>query len=195
MRLVVCADGVCTARFYFGGVNISTKDLTINEGIRLPRVRVIDEKGEPLGIMPSDEALKKAYDKGLDLVLIAPQAEVPVCRIMDYGKYRFDRDKKEKEARKKQQSAEIKEIQLSYKIDTHDFETKVKHAKRFLNGMDKVKVVLRFKGRQMTHQDIGYGLLKRFAEACAESGTLDKPPVAEGRNITMLLNPLKPDKK
>lgn len=145
--------------------------------------------------MSSDEALKKAYDKGLDLVLIAPQAEVPVCRIMDYGKYRFDRDKKEKEARKKQQSAEIKEIQLSYKIDTHDFETKVKHAKRFLNGMDKVKVVLRFKGRQMTHQDIGYDLLKRFAEACTDSGTLDKPPVAEGRNITMLLNPLKPDKK
>ncbi len=145
--------------------------------------------------MSSSEALRNAYDKGLDLVLIAPQAEIPVCRIMDYGKYRFDRDKKDKEARKKQQNAEIKEIQLSYNIDTHDFETKVKHAKRFLAGMDKVKVVVRFRGRQMAHQEIGYELLKRFAEACKESGNLDKQPVAEGRNITMLLLPLKPDKK
>ncbi len=145
--------------------------------------------------MPTNEALQIAYDRGYDLVLIAPTAEVPVCRIMDYGKYRFDRDKKDKEARKKQQNAEVKEIQLSYNIDTHDFETKAKHAKKFLAGQDKVKVVVRFRGRQMAHQEIGYELLKRFAEACSEQGTQDKPPVAEGKNITMLLTPIKPDKK
>ncbi len=176
-------------------MNISTKELSINENIRLPQVRVIADDGEALGIMPSTQALKIAYDKGLDLVLIAPQAEVPVCRIMDYGKYRFDRDKKEKEARKKQQNAEVKEIQLSYNIDTHDFDTKAKHAKKFLAGQDKVKVVVRFRGRQMAHQEIGYELLKRFADACAEFGNIDKPPVAEGKNITMLLLPIKPDKK
>ncbi len=176
-------------------MNISTKELSINENIRLPQVRVIADDGEALGIMPSTQALKIAYDKGLDLVLIAPQAEVPVCRIMDYGKYRFDRDKKEKEARKKQQNAEVKEIQLSYNIDTHDFDTKAKHAKKFLAGQDKVKVVVRFRGRQMAHQEIGYELLKRFADACAEFGNVDKPPVAEGKNITMLLLPIKPDKK
>ncbi len=176
-------------------MNISTKELSINENIRLPQVRVIADDGDALGIMPSTQALKIAYDKGLDLVLIAPQAEVPVCRIMDYGKYRFDRDKKEKEARKKQQNAEVKEIQLSYNIDTHDFDTKAKHAKKFLAGQDKVKVVVRFRGRQMAHQEIGYELLKRFADACAEFGNVDKPPVAEGKNITMLLLPIKPDKK
>ncbi len=174
---------------------ISTKDLLINDDIKLSQVRVVGEDGEALGIMSADEAREIAYDKGLDLVLIAPMAQPPVCKTIDYGKYRFDRDKKEKEAKKKQQNSEVKEIQLSLTIDTHDFETKVKHAHRFLKGMDKVKVVVRFRGRQITHQSMGYDILKRFADACAEYGTTDKPPVAEGRNITMLLVPIKPDAK
>lgn len=174
---------------------ISTKDLIINDNIKLPQVRVVGDDGEALGIMSADEAREIAYDRGLDLVLIAPAAQPPVCKIIDYGKYRFDRDKKEKEARKKQQSAEVKEIQLSLTIDTHDFETKVKHAHRFLKGMDKVKVVVRFRGRQITHQSMGYDILQRFADACAEYGAADKPPVAEGRNITLMLAPIKPDAK
>lgn len=174
---------------------ISTKDLIINDDIKLSQVRVVTDEGEALGIMSADEAREIAYDRGLDLVLIAPTAQPPVCKIIDYGKYRFDRDKKEKEARKKQQNAEVKEIQLSLTIDTHDFETKVKHAHRFLKGMDKVKVVVRFRGRQITHQSMGYDILKRFQDACAEYGAADKPPVAEGRNITLMLSPIKPDAK
>ncbi len=196
-KLCICAFGSVLSHIFlfWRCLSISAKELLINENIKIPQVRVIDESGEALGIMPTNQALKTAYDRGYDLVLIAPQAEVPVCRIMDYGKYRFDREKKDKEARKKQQNTEVKEIQLSYNIDTHDFETKAKHAKKFLAGQDKVKVVVRFRGRQMAHQEIGYELLKRFAEACAELGTQDKPPVAEGKNITMLLSPIKPDKK
>ncbi len=174
---------------------ISTKDLLINDDIKLAQVRVVGDDGEVFGIMSADEARDIAYDRGLDLVLIAPTANPPVCKVIDYGKYRFDRDKKEKEAKKKQQNAEVKEIQLSLTIDTHDFMTKVKHAHRFLKGMDKVKVVVRFRGRQITHQSMGYDILKRFADACAEYGAADKPPVAEGRNITMMLSPIKPDAK
>ena len=193
---MICGKIVSPHFFVFGRcLAISTKDLIINDNIKLPQVRVVGDDGEALGIMSADEAREIAYDRGLDLVLIAPAAQPPVCKIIDYGKYRFDRDKKEKEARKKQQSAEVKEIQLSLTIDTHDFETKVKHAHRFLKGMDKVKVVVRFRGRQITHQRMGYDILQRFADACAEYGAADKPPVAEGRNITLMLAPIKPDAK
>ena len=116
--------------------------MTINEDIKAKEVRVIGPEGETLGVMPIDAALNTAYDQGYDLVLMAPQAEPPVCRIMDYGKYRFERDKKEKEAKKKQQVIELKEIQLSCRIDTHDFETKLRHAKRFLTEGNKVRVVM-----------------------------------------------------
>ena len=125
--------------------------MLVNEEIRLKEVRVIGEEGEPIGIMSSDDALRLAYDKGYDLVLMAPQAQPPVCKIMDYGKYRFERDKKEKETKKKQTVLELKEIQLSCRIDTHDFETKVRHAQRFLESGNKVRVVMRFKGREMSH--------------------------------------------
>ncbi|MBO5306175.1 MAG: translation initiation factor IF-3, partial [Clostridia bacterium] len=134
----------------------------MNEDIKEKSIRVVGADGEQLGVMSSEEALKKAYDEGLDLVMMAPQATPPVCKIMDYGKYRFERDKKEKEARKKQQVVEVKEIQLSYRIDTHDFETKVKHALRFLGEGNKVRVVLRFRGREMSHQAMGAELMAKF---------------------------------
>ena len=165
--------------------------MLINEDIREKEVRLIGEDGEQLGIVASATALKMAYDRGLDLVLMSAQATPPVCRIMDYGKYRFDREKKEKEARKKQQVIELKEVQLSCRIDTHDFETKVKHALRFLGEGNKVKVVLRFRGREMSHQEIGKEILDRFREAVKESGTVDKTPNLEGRLMTMIVNPVK----
>ena len=141
--------------------------------------------------MSSDNALRTAYDKGLDLVLISPNAQPPVCRIVDYGRYRYEQEKREKEAKKKQNIIEVKEVQLSCRIENHDFETKVKHAMRFLGEGNKVKVVLRFRGREMSHQDIGKEILERFREAVKESGTVDKTPNLEGRLMTMIVNPIK----
>ena len=176
----------------FGGVfNISAKELLINEEIKAKEVRVIGEDGESLGVMSPDKALAMAYDKGYDLVLMAPQAVPPVCRIMDYGKYRFERDKKEKEAKKKQQVIEIKEIQLSCRIDTHDFQTKLKHAQRFLSDGNKVRVVMRFKGREMSHIAIGQEIMTKFIEECSELGNSDKAPVLDGRFMSVTLTPLK----
>ena len=165
--------------------------MTINEKIRAAEVRVIDSDGSQLGVMKTEKALEIAYDKGLDLVEMNASGPTPVCKIMDYGKYRFECEKREKEAKKKQQTVELKEIQLSYRIDTHDFETKVKHALRFLGEGNKVKVVLRFRGREMSHQDIGKEILERFREAVKESGTVDKTPNLEGRLMTMIVNPIK----
>ncbi len=170
---------------------ISTKELQINEEIRVKEVRIIGDDGEQMGVFPTAKALELAYDKDLDLVLIAPNAEPPVCRIMDYGKYRFERDKREKEAKKKQTVVEVKEIQLSCRIDTHDFETKVKHAHRFLGDGNKVRVVVKFKGREMTHLDIGRDMLEKFEQACAGCGTVDKRPTLEGRFMSMIVNPVK----
>ena len=176
----------------FGGVfSISTKDLLINEEIKAKEVRVVGVEGEPIGIMTPDAALKIAYDQGYDLVLMAPQAQPPVCRIMDYGKYRFERDKKEKEAKKKQQVIELKEIQLSCRIDTHDFETKARHAIKFLESGNKVRVVMRFKGREMSHVGIGQDIMKRFQDTCSEVGSVDKAPVLDGRIMSMVISPLK----
>ena len=165
--------------------------MTINEEIRFKEVRVVGVDGEAIGIMSSDAALKLAYDQGYDLVLMAPQAQPPVCRIMDYGKFRFERDKKEKEAKKKQQIVELKEIQLSCRIDTHDFETKARHAQRFLEAGNKVRVVMRFKGREMSHVSIGQEIMTKFQESCSELGSVDKAPVLDGRIMSMVLSPLK----
>ena len=172
-------------------MNISAKDMVINEDIKAKEVRVIGEDGEPIGIMTPEAALKLAYDQGYDLVLMAPQAQPPVCRIMDYGKFRFERDKKEKEAKKKQQVVELKEIQLSCRIDTHDFETKVRHAQRFLSEGNKVRVVMRFKGREMSHMAIGQEIMQKFRESCSEKGTVDKAPVLDGRILSMVIAPVK----
>lgn len=137
------------------------------------------------------DAQKLALDKGLDLVLIAPQATPPVCRIMDYGKFRYERDKRDKEAKKKQTTVEVKEVQLSIRIEIHDFNTKVNNAIRFLSAGNKVRVILRFRGREMAHQDLGRETLQKFENACLEYGTVDKRPTFEGRMMTMFISPLK----
>ena len=165
--------------------------MLVNESIKAKEVRVIGPDGEQIGIMSSDNALRTAYDKGLDLILISPNALPPVCRIADYGRYRYEQEKREKEAKKKQNIIEVKEVQLSCRIETHDFETKVKHAMRFLGEGNKVKVVLRFRGREMSHQEIGKEILERFREAVSESGTVDKAPNLEGKLMTMIVNPVK----
>ena len=171
---------------------ISTKDNTlINDDIRAKEVRVIGADGEQVGILPLDDAKELAYDKGLDLVLISPQAEPPVCRVMDYGKYRFEKEKKQKEAKKKQQIVKVKEVQLSCRIDTHDFETRVNHARKFLEGGDKVKAIVRFKGREMAHQDIGRAQLEKFIEACADVGSSEKGIAQDGRFMSTIIAPTK----
>ena len=152
---------------------------------------MIGPEGETLGIMSASKALEQAYDRGLDLVMMSAQATPPVCKIMDYGKFCFERDKREKEARKKQQTVELKEIQLSCRIDTHDFETKVRHALRFLSEGNKVRVVMRFKGREMSHTEIGREVLEKFENACSELGAVDKKPVLDGRFMSMVISPVK----
>ncbi len=141
--------------------------------------------------MSSETALRVAYDQGLDLVLISPGAQPPVCKVIDFGKYRFEQEKREKEAKKKQNVVEVKEVQLSCRIETHDFETKVKHAVRFLGDGNKVKVVLRFRGREMSHQQLGKDILDQFRDAVAEYGTVDKAPVLDGKLMTMIVSPIK----
>ncbi len=140
--------------------------------------------------MSSEKALKMAYDKGLDLCLMSAQANPPVCKIMDFGKYRFDREKREKEAKKKQQTVELKEIQLSPRIDTHDFETKGKQAIKFLSSGNKVRVVMRFRGREMSHMTIGREIIDRFADFVKEVGTVDKKPAVDGRIMSMVITPI-----
>ncbi|MBQ6568885.1 MAG: translation initiation factor IF-3 [Clostridia bacterium] len=168
-------------------LGISKQEHQLNEEIRDAQVRLIGADGTQLGIISSSEALQKAIDAGLDLVKIAPQAQPPVCKIMDYGKYRFEQQKREKEARKNQHVVDIKEIKLGLNIDTHDFETKVSHALRFLSGGDKVKVSIRFKGREAVHPEHGYTLMGKFADACAEKAIVEKPAKMEGRNMLMFL--------
>ena len=168
-----------------------SKKALINEEIRSPEVRLIDSEGKQLGIIKLAEALRAADEAGLDLVEIAPDAKPPVCKLMDFGKYRFEREKKEKENRKKQQIVELKELQLTCTIGEHDFNTKVNHATRFLSQGNKVKVLVKFKGREMAHTEHGTALLARFREACGELGTCEKPPVLEGRNMIMIVSPNK----
>ncbi len=163
--------------------------MQINEQIHDAEVRVIAEDGEQLGIMSAQEALSLAEERGYDLVKIAPTAVPPVCRIMDYGKYRFEQAKKEKEARKNQRLVETKEIRLSLNIDVADFNTKAKHALRFLQEGNKVKVSIRFRGREMGHPEIGTEIMNRFEEACSELAAVEKPAKMEGRNMLMFLAP------
>ena len=167
------------------------KEMQINEQIRDREVRVIRSTGEQLGIMSAKDALKKAEEKNLDLVKIAPTAKPPVCKIMDYGKYRFEQAKREKEARKNQKVVEIKEIRLSLNIDTHDFQTKVNHAEKFLKAGNKVKVSIRFRGREMAHPELGLTSMEKFAEACSEFSSIEKPAKLEGRQMLMFLAPVK----
>ena len=173
----------------------NARETQINEDIRVKEVRLIGVDGEQVGVMPTRQALEYAYDHGVDLVMIAPTAVPPVCRAVDYGKFRFEKDKREKEAKKNQTIVKVKEIQLSCKIDTHDFNTRLSQAIKFLQGGDKVKVAIRFKGREMAHQQIGVQVIERFMEACAEYSTSDKKPTIDGRFASVLLVPVKPSTK
>lgn len=166
---------------------ISKKELLINEEIKDKEVRLVGEAGEQLGVLPLEKAMQIATEKNLDLVKIAPQAVPPVCRVMDYGKHKFEQAKREKEARKNQKTVDVKEVRLSLNIDTHDFETKLKNALKFLGAGDKVKVSIRFRGREMAHPEHGTELMKRFAECVAEYGTIDKLPKLEGRSMVMFV--------
>ncbi|NPV42983.1 MAG: translation initiation factor IF-3 [Firmicutes bacterium] len=168
--------------------NIS-KDLLINEQIKDKEIRVIDSNGEQIGIMPIKKALKLAQEKQLDLVKVAPQAKPPVCRIMDYGKYKYEQSKKEKEARKKQKIINIKEIRMSPKIEEHDFLVRVRNAQRFINDGDKVKVTIRFRGREIAHTDLGQEVLEKMAEELKDIAIVEKKPKVEGKNMVMILSP------
>ncbi len=180
--------------------NVSEKDHIINENIQksgIPfnkSVRVIGADGEQLGMLSLSTALETAYNSGLDLVLVT-QGENPVVKIMDYGKFRFDRDKKKKEAKKNQQKVSVKEVQLSCQIDVNDFNYRVNNAKKFLSNGDKVKVIVLFRGRQMAHQDVGKELLEKFVNNLSEYGTVDKAPTMEGRSMSILVVPLKQNSK
>lgn len=170
---------------------ISTKENLINEEIKIPEVRVVTNEGEMLGVLKIAKALEMAQDKDLDLVLISPAAVPPVCKIMDYGKFCFEKEKRAKEAKKKQQVVDVKEIQLSCTIGEHDFQTKLNHAHRFLKGGDKVKVVVRFRGREMRHTELGADILAKFEKGCEGIGTAEKKAVLDGRNMTMFISPVK----
>jgi len=168
---------------------INKNELMVNEQIRDKEVRVIDADGSMLGIMSSKDAQKLANSKNLDLVKIAPQAVPPVCRIMDYGKYMFDLAKKEKEAKKKQRVINIKEVRLSSSIEDHDFNFKLKNAVKFLKDGDKVKVSIKFRGREMNYTSLGQQILEKFAVAIEEFAVVERKPKLEGRNMFMILNP------
>ncbi len=170
-------------------IHISSKELAINEGIKFKEVRVISDDGSQIGIIPVSKALEVASAKDLDLVCISPNAQPPVCKIMDYGKFRFEQAKREKEAKKNQKVVEVKEIRLGLSIDVHDFETKGKQAIKFLNAGNKVKVSIRFRGRELGHPEIGLDNMNRFAEFCKEHSTVEKAAKMEGRNMLMFLAP------
>ena len=166
-----------------------SKDMMVNEGIRAREVRLIDQNGEQLGIKTKQEALEIAARVNQDLVMVAPNAKPPVCRIMDYGKFRFEQQKKEKEARKNQKIISLKEVRLSPTIDQHDFDTKLRNARKFLEKGDKVKASIRFKGRAITHKEIGQRVLDRFSEACADVGSIEAAPKMDGRSMFLVLAP------
>ncbi len=171
-----------------GGVSIK-QDLRINEEISAKNVKVISEEGEQLGEMSLEKALSLAQDSDLDLVEVAPSQDVPVCKIMNYGKYKYEQARKEKEAKKKQKIVETKEIRLSSTIDTHDFEFKAKNAKKFLEDGDKVKATIKFKGRELNNTSFGANVLNRFAEARSDVGVPEKAPKLEGRSMMLVINP------
>ena len=185
-----CWVSIRVLLFWNGGASVISNVVhQLNEEIRDKEIRLIGESGEQLGIMSADEALQIAEEQGLDLVKISPQAVPPVCKIMNYGKFRFEQSKREKEAKKNQHVVEIKEIRMSPGIDVGDFNTKLKNAQKFLSEGNRVKVSVRFRGREMAHTELGKDLLNQFAEQCAEAATLDKAAKLEGRNMSIFLSP------
>ena len=163
----------------------------INENVRFPEVRVIDSNGEQLGVMDTKEANRLAEERDLDLVLVSETASPPVCRIMDYGKYKFEQEKKARAMKKKQHNADLKEVKMRYKIDEHDYQVRVNQAKRFLKSGDKVKATINFRGREAQHVHLGYELLDRLAKDLGEEAEIQQKPKKEGRNMIMLLSPKK----
>jgi translation initiation factor IF-3 len=175
-----------------GGSTITRPVQTrVNERIRIREVRLVDENGQQVGVIPTMQALEMARDRGLDLVEVAPNAIPPVCRLMDYGKYRYEQSRKDRESRKNQTVVELKEVRIRPKIDDHDLETKGRQAARFLDGGDKVKVSVLFRGREMAHPEIGRGLLDQLGELLRPHGSIEQTPKIEGRTMTMILAPLK----
>ncbi len=163
----------------------------INERIRFPQIRVVDSDGSQLGIMTPDEAIEIAEGKNLDLVLVSDKADPPVCRVMDYGKFKFEQEKKAREAKKKQHTSDVKEVKMRYKIGTHDYEVRVNHAKRFLKSGDKVKATVNFRGREIQHAHLAEALLKKMANDLLDFGEVQQAPKREGRNMIMYLAPKK----
>lgn len=176
-------------------ISANNKDLPINDEIKAPEVRLIGNNNEQLGVMKIEEARAYAESNGVDLVLIAPTANPPVCRAIDYGKFCFERDKREKEARKKQVIVKVKEVQLSCRIEQHDFDTRVNQAKKFLAEGNKVKAVVRFKGREMAHTELGRDVILSFQSALEGHGFSEKKPSLDGRYMSIVLSPVKQDKK
>lgn len=177
------------ACFFYAEVNIISKETKINEGIRAREVRLIKEDGEQIDCLPLRDAQSFANEAGLDLVLIAPNAQPPVCKIMDFGKFKFDQAKKEKEAKKKQKTILVKEMKLRLSIEKHDFEVKLGRVKEFLSQGNKVKITIMFRGREMGHPEMGRALCERVAQFLSEDAIVEKMPKAEGRNMTMMLSP------
>ncbi|EGL83922.1 Translation initiation factor IF-3 [Caldalkalibacillus thermarum TA2.A1] len=172
-----------------GGVKVISKEHLVNENIRAREVRLIDVDGNQVGIVPLKKALQMARDANLDLVNVAPQAKPPVCRIMDYGKFKFEQQKREREARKKQKVINVKEVRFTPNIEEHDYNTKMRNVQRFLSKGDKVKCTIRFRGRQITHAELGRELLERLAQDVAEVGVVEKKPSMDGRSMIMFLAP------
>ncbi|MGZ4031645.1 MAG: translation initiation factor IF-3 [Tumebacillaceae bacterium] len=168
---------------------MSKDDVQINEGIRAREVRLIDDNGDQLGIKSLRDALQIATEKNLDLVNVAPTAKPPVCRIMDYGKFKYEQSKKEKENRKNQKIVEVKEIRMTPNIEEHDFQTKLRNCVKFLDAGDKVKASVRFRGREITHTEIGARVLNRLADECKEIATIERSPKLEGRSMIIILTP------
>lgn len=191
---------ISSALFYFSKKMIKpmwrwrtiSKDMLVNENIRAREVRLIGPKGDQLGIRSLRDALQLARESNLDLVNVAPNARPPVCRVMDYGKYRYEQSKREKEARKKQKVISLKEVRLSSTIEEHDFQTKLRNAKKFIKAGDKVKCSIRFRGREITHQDIGREILGRIAEELKDEAEVERRPKLEGRSMIMILVPKTP---
>lgn len=179
------------ARFFIfiGGELLISKDWRVNEEIRAKEVRVVSDTGDQLGIVPVQEALNLAMQKGLDLVEVAPSAKPPVCRMMDFGKFKFEQGKREKEARRKQKVISVKEIKMRPNIEDHDIQTKARNARRFIEAGDKVKVTIMFRGRQITHPEIAEKLSYKFADILSDISMVEKKPKVEGRNMTMMLVP------
>ncbi|MFQ5951961.1 MAG: translation initiation factor IF-3 [Candidatus Omnitrophota bacterium] len=161
----------------------------VNQRIRVPKVRLVDEEGNQLGVVSTSEALEKARDRGYDLVEVAPNTDPPVCRIMDYSKYKYEQEKKRKLAKKKQHVVHVKEIRFKARIEEHDYQVKLKHIKEFLERKDKVRVSLRLRGREMAHKELGRELMNRIANDVSALGEMDSPPKMMGRTISMTINP------